>query len=415
MKIAVVNFSDSRGGAAAAVSNLVDLLSEEHDVDFIVAEKLGSGKAVGPNLSQKTIHFILRLIAYIFSFSKNRKIKYSINIFSSSHVFKELIGKKYDVVHFNWLNNETISISKIEQLILSKPKSNFIFTLHDDWLLAGGEHCIINDTRYISGYSSDQWKDLLDLDCYVYRNKLGIKYLFDRPNVYVTTPSKYLLSKVKDSLLLKSSKCYCLPNAIDTDIFDAYNKSFTRKQLGLPSDRFIILFGAFGKASYLKGNDLLESALELINLKQINRKVILVSFGTPSELKTKIGSFELINMGKIVEKSTLAKLYSAADITIVPSRSESFSQVAAESLACSTPVIGFEKTGLVDFVVDGFSGYTVPQFDIEQLSQTIVRTINLESRFLNELGSNGKEIVRKNFANVVVKDNWSTFYKDRIK
>ena len=54
----------------------------------------------------------------------------------------------------------------------------------------------------------------------------------------------------------------------------------------------------------------------------------------------------IIYVGKLNDPQSLAMLYSAADITIVPSRIESFGQIASEPISCGTPAIAFDCTGL---------------------------------------------------------------------
>ena len=60
--------------------------------------------------------------------------------------------------------------------------------------------------------------------------------------------------------------------------------------------------------------------------------------------------FPVHYLGKIDDENKLALLYSSADVMIVPSTEEVFGQTASESLACGTPVICFDTTGLKDLV-----------------------------------------------------------------
>ena len=49
----------------------------------------------------------------------------------------------------------------------------------------------------------------------------------------------------------------------------------------------------------------------------------------------------------------------AADMLVVPSHSESFSIVAAEAMACGTPVVASNVPGPASFIEDGVSGRLV--------------------------------------------------------
>jgi len=55
----------------------------------------------------------------------------------------------------------------------------------------------------------------------------------------------------------------------------------------------------------------------------------------------------------------LALYYRAADVCLVPSRSESFGLVALEAAACGTPVVASAVGGLSTLVAHGVSGYLV--------------------------------------------------------
>jgi glycosyltransferase involved in cell wall biosynthesis len=67
----------------------------------------------------------------------------------------------------------------------------------------------------------------------------------------------------------------------------------------------------------------------------------------------------------------MAMLYSAVDVTVVPSRQENLSQVAMESLACGTPVVAFHTTGLPEVVNHRQNGYLAEPFDPAALAYGI--------------------------------------------
>src|SRR5690606_23577848 len=55
--------------------------------------------------------------------------------------------------------------------------------------------------------------------------------------------------------------------------------------------------------------------------------------------------------------------YRAADLLLLPSRSESFGLVAAEAQSCGLPVIAARTGGLSDVICDGVSGLLVDGWD----------------------------------------------------
>jgi D-inositol-3-phosphate glycosyltransferase len=59
----------------------------------------------------------------------------------------------------------------------------------------------------------------------------------------------------------------------------------------------------------------------------------------------------------------LADYYRAADVCLVPSRTESFGLVALESAACGTPVVAAAVGGLPSLVDDAHTGFLVASRD----------------------------------------------------
>ena len=59
----------------------------------------------------------------------------------------------------------------------------------------------------------------------------------------------------------------------------------------------------------------------------------------------------------------LSSYYRAADVVLVPSRSESFGLVALEAAACGTPVVASAVGGLLTLVDHGHTGFLVPGRD----------------------------------------------------
>jgi len=83
----------------------------------------------------------------------------------------------------------------------------------------------------------------------------------------------------------------------------------------------------------------------------------------------------------------LADFYAAADVVLVPSRSESFGLVALEAQACGTPVVAARVGGLSFVVEDGRTGFLVDGHDPSEHAQRmldVLRDASLQSRLGDE-------------------------------
>jgi D-inositol-3-phosphate glycosyltransferase len=83
----------------------------------------------------------------------------------------------------------------------------------------------------------------------------------------------------------------------------------------------------------------------------------------------------------------LADFYAAADVVLVPSRSESFGLVALEAQACGTPVVAARVGGLPFVVENGRTGFLVDGHDPSEHAQRVLdvlRDASLQARLGDE-------------------------------
>ena len=159
-----------------------------------------------------------------------------------------------------------------------------------------------------------------------------------------------------------------ISNGLNTNIFFPYDKEIVRNHFSINPDAKIVMFGGISaKNDYNKGYDLLMNCLSLLNIDNLE----LVIFGERNTKQMLINGHITTNVGFLTNETDLAMLYSAADIVIVPSRQESFSQVCLESISCGTPVVAFDYSGPRDIILHKKNGYLAKPYDVEDLSYGI--------------------------------------------
>lgn len=358
MKVVSVCTSARNGGAAIVASNLAKSLSSHIDIIHVTQDHIFASIR-NPLFAQTYKYFcslkrkIARVLALLDPYEQNIYKSYSIFPSLLPHLINKL---NPDIVLLHWVQGEFLSIEDI-----SKIKAPIVWTLHDCWPFSASEHhhLIPRNREYITGYSGLAWYSLS-------------RWVFSRKsrawsNVYISTvsPSKWMFDKVSSSKLFANSQNVLIPNPLDLSVFRSHDRLLSCQLLGLNPDRKYLLVGSLTSSSDpVKGFDLFSLALEHLDLSAL--KLEILTFGTPSKFLA--DQYPVRSLGFIAEPEKLSHVYSAADVTCVPSRIETHSQTAAESVACGTPVVCFDIAGNQSVVQQLSTGYLAQAFNSSDLA-----------------------------------------------
>jgi glycosyltransferase involved in cell wall biosynthesis len=326
-----------------------------------------------------------------------------------SGLVDEINQSDADVVNLHWMLHEMFSIRDLARI--TKP---VVWTLHDMWAFCGAEHVCDDgeDARWRTGYTKgnrDATDSGPDLDRWTWLRKR--KY-WTKP-MQMVVPSNWMADCVRGSQLMRDWPVEVLPTPINLKVYRPWPKDVARAMFGLPADAPLILFGAWtGGASGNKGSDLLHQALPSVAAKVPEARAVVFG-GSAPEGESEEPPMPIHFIGALRDEYSLALLYSAADVMVVPSRVESLCQTALEAQACGTPVVCFDKTGLIDSVDDGKTGLRVTPYSVEELSEGICRLL-LDPELRASLGAAGPEHVAQLCAPELVASRYQSVFEAAI-
>jgi len=409
MKILIVNTFDIAGGAARAAYRLHRaLLDSGVDSQMLVQSKMSDDDTVigGVNKTkaQKAIG-ILRptLDAMPLKLYKNKmKTLFSPAWLPFGEIVNAIEAIDPDVVHLHWICGGMIRIED-----LSRIKKPIVWSLHDMWAFSGGCHYDEGCGKYKSGCCSCPVlcsKNVNDLSHNVFVRKQRTFAKID--NLTVVGMSRWLADCASQSALFAHKRVVTLPNPIDTTKFIPIDKLQARRELQLPVDKKLILYGAMSATSDpRKGYTELVKALETLP-KSSDLEVVIFGGYQPDNMPEL--DIQTHYMGYIEDES-LHILYCAADVMVVPSRQEAFGQTASEAMACGTPVVAFAHTGLLDIINHRKNGYLAESFCPIDLANGINWVLN--SPEYATMSQNAREKILRCFDSKVVAKQYIDLYK----
>jgi glycosyltransferase involved in cell wall biosynthesis len=284
------------------------------------------------------------------------------NIGFFNNAFEKIIRDlKPDIIHLHWVN-QFVSIKQIAKFNIP-----VVWTMHDSWAFTGGCHIPFPCEKFKTQCEACPQlnsNNKFDLSRVIFDLK---KKSWNNANINFIGPSKWMTNSAQSSKLLSDFPITNIPNCIDTEFFSSKDKIESRKKLGIPKHKKIILFGANNAVNDKnKGYDLLEQAYNEIKKLSESSDIELVIFGTKD--KGYCDETQIRKLGFISDSNQFPYIYSAADVVVNASRSENFSNVILEALSCGTPVVAFDIGGNSDLIRPKINGSLVEPFDIKKLA-----------------------------------------------
>jgi glycosyltransferase involved in cell wall biosynthesis len=414
MNIAIISTQDIHGGAPRATYRLLKGLrlfntcpvmmvrtKDSHDPSVVKVEI-----NVPEFKLEQTIFWAIQHYAVVLNRSDR-----SNTFFTLSYPGYDISGTEFiqeaDVVNLHWVA-EFQSVETVAKLLeLGKP---VVWTLHDENPYTGGCHY----TAGCSGYRNDclDCPQLKDLHHQIPYHVLSNKLKNWRKNLTIVAPSRWLAGKARKSKVFQKFDVEVIPNAIEVDVFKPREKREAKKSLNIDPDTVCILFNAEYHSEKRKGFGKLLEALDFCLSKKdfiglvSEGKIRLLTVGDPQQEIVRLG-IPYQALGYLKSDGDLAKVYSAADVYVLPSLEDNLPNTMLEAMACGTPVVAFDVGGMPDMIKNGETGYVVPPFDSKRMGEAVVDLVfNAQKR--TRMNTRCRHLIEQHYK---LKDQAAAYFK----
>ena len=285
---------------------------------------------------------------------------------ATEKLIKQIKEYDPDIIHLHNLHGYYINVPMLFDYLKEADKP-VVWTLHDCWAYTG--HCC-----YYSMAGCDKWKLTGCTKCpqkkaypaSIFKDNSSKNFseknqmFHSVKNLHLVCVSKWLDNELRASFL-KDIPSRVIYNGIDTSVFKPSSGNFRIKyDVG---DKRIVL----GVASTWDTRKGLADFIGLSKILDERYKIVLV--GLNDKQKASLPD-NMIGIGRTDGPKELAEIYSASNVLFNASVEETFGLPNVESLACGTPVVAYNCTGIPETMTEN-DGYIVEPHDLKTVALKI--------------------------------------------
>lgn len=375
MRILQINSHYNQGGAARIVACIHSQLRQDGQESYVA---YGRGAKVG---NASVYRFDTTLEIYFSALaSRLSGLNGWFNRLATRRLIRHIDQIQPDVLHLHALHGYYLNFPMLFGYI-NAHKLPCVWTFHDCHAFVGNCGYCFDCERWRTGcghcprrkgYPASQF---FDFTKYMWERKREL-FTGAAPKIIVT-PSDWLTGQAADSFFGKYP-CVTIHNGIDAEhTFYPRDKCICRKKYGYSMEEKLILGIAVGYSDPRKGaRYIIQTARNLGS----EAKVILIGW---EETNNKLleGTDNIVTLPSTADTSVLAEYYSMADVFVLPSLAENYATVTLESMACGTPVVGFDAGGIPEQLTEG-KGIIVPTGDQEAFDRAVRQALRPDSGLL---------------------------------
>lgn len=314
-----------------------------------------------------------------------------------------------DIIHLHWFTGCVDYPSFFASVPDWLP---IVWTLHDMNPFTGGCHYAWDCTSFQSHCCNCPQLAAASPHDLAHKNFRIRSRALRNKNLHIVAASRWLEFQARKSCLFKNAKSFrTIPYGIDTVKYRPLNKEACRQALGIPTEMFVVCFVAATLKDRRKGlNELLSALHHIADFKQ----TVCLLLGHMDASYKWPNSLNVMALGYIESPEKQSLIYSAADVFAIPSLQDNLPNTVMETMACGTPVVGFNIGGIPDMVHHMETGLLARGGDVDDLAHQIRWMVEHPEERMR-MGQNARRLVEKEFTIRIQAERYMTLYQSLLK
>lgn len=290
----------------------------------------------------------------------------------ATHRLKKAIDDfRPDVVHLHELHGYYVNVEETLNFLRDRDIP-IVWTFHCEFMYTG---------KCGQSHECDRWKTgchdcpqlrvypsslFFDFTKQMYESKRATLETLSK--MRLVTPSGWLAGRIGESFLA-GRQVDVIYNGVDTtNIFYPRDRAVARARLGVTTQHVVVSVAPNLMTPQKGGHWVLELARRMADAD-----VTFVMVGVEESFTTELKN--VVGLPRTRDQQFLAEIYSAGDVFLLTSEKETASTVTSETLACGTPVVGFDCGGPLEVAPDGY-GRWVKYGEIDELERVLAGVLD---------------------------------------
>lgn len=378
---------------ARARYNILKILQVGSGFNSIPPKGAGAVETVIHNLSKELVNRGNDVCVLDVSSNRKAKVPYEHVTASSANYSRNILGHIFSGLHFG------ITSSRLLTELLKKEEFDVVH-FHNQF----SGFCGVNVTNHYkipSVYTLHNSVWMSSKECMSFRNKIkfGQEIASLRKVTRIIALSQIARDNIVRYLNVDSHKIDVVPNGIDVNLFRPIVKNCGFKRKIAPNGEIVFLNVA--RVAKYKNQMSLVKAISYLVKKCTNVKFIFVGpiddiryFSQIQAIILKENLQEYVKFYGEVSFDMLLKLYSLADVFVLPSIMEGLPLVILEAMACGNAVV-VSNIGPLRELIEGV-GFLVNPYNPREIATSLLSLVN-EKEKLEKMKRKSRETVVNDF------------------